>query len=67
MNILAEETEFDIAKRYAVLLNTMFSTAFYAPVMPIALVWGLVAILLHYWAEKFALLRRKVVRHNMST
>ena len=46
MNDIAEETEFDIARRYAVLLNTIFSTAFYAPVLPISLLWGLIAIFL---------------------
>ena len=67
MNIIAEEPEFDIARRYATLLNTMFSTAFYAPIQPIVLIWGLFAILFHYWADKYTLIKRKVVRYNMSS
>ena len=67
MNTIAEPLEFDIALRYAIILNTLFSTAFYAPILPVTLVWGLIAVLLHYWSDKYALLRRKVVKYSMSS
>lgn len=53
--------------KYAVILNTLFCTAFYAPILPITLFWGLLSIFLHYWTDKYTLLRTKCVKYNMSS
>jgi len=61
MNTLYELAPYDISLRYAYLLNILFSTAFYAPVIPICMIYSLVAFLLMYWADKYTILRRRSI------
>eukprot|EP01016_Furgasonia_blochmanni_P004483 TRINITY_DN1173_c0_g1_i2.p1 TRINITY_DN1173_c0_g1~~TRINITY_DN1173_c0_g1_i2.p1 ORF type:complete len:279 (-),score=51.93 TRINITY_DN1173_c0_g1_i2:190-1026(-) len=53
-----EGVDFSIAFRYAGIMRTMFATAFYAPIIPLALVWSIIAMLCIYWADKYVLIRR---------
>lgn len=48
--------------RYATVLNTIFITAFYAPLIPIGLLWTLIGIFFLYWIEKFKLLNCNSVK-----
>ena len=66
LNNLYEDPEFKISQRYAVLLNTLFTTAFYSSILPFALIWGIFSVFFHYWTDKYTLLRRKVVKFNQS-
>ena len=54
---LFEYPKFDFATSYSALIKSAFSAAFYAPVVPIALVWTLVSIVLCYWVDKYNNLR----------
>lgn len=45
----------------------MYLCAFYSPIIPLGMLWCLLAILLHFWVDKYNLLRRRVVKHNMSS
>ena len=47
-----EGLDFDIAGRYANNLNLMWTVAFYAPMIPISLVWTLLTLVVTYWMEK---------------
>ena len=67
LNNVYEEPEFDIARRYAVLLNTMFSTAFYSAIIPNCQIYAMIYLCFHYIGDKYILLRRKTVKSNMST
>jgi hypothetical protein len=44
----------------------MYLCAFYSPIMPIGMIYALIAIFLQYWVDKYNLLRRRVVKYNMS-
>lgn len=61
-----QKPAYDISLRYAAVLNTMLLTAFYAPLLPIGLLWGLVGLSGLYWAEKWVLIKNSSVPHNMS-
>ncbi len=56
-----EEPIYDISLRYAVIINTMLLTAFYAPLIPIGLIWSSIFIVFIYWIEKFKLLRESSI------
>ena len=56
-NKLLEGRKLDMPQRYATLLKTFFVTLVYAPMMPIALGFGLVALIFQYWVDKVMLLR----------
>lgn len=51
LNTLMEEPEYDISIRYPIIINTIFVTAFYAPLIPLALIFGCLALTTLYWAE----------------
>jgi hypothetical protein len=51
-NTLFEGPKIDIAGRYAILLKTMLLTCFYAPAMPIALIFTIVGLILTFWVDK---------------
>lgn len=51
-----EEPEFNIGLRYSWILNTMYMTAFYAPLIPIVLIYTLIGFIFVYWIEKVLLL-----------
>lgn len=57
-----ENPEFEISQKYAFVLNTMFLTAFYTPLIPLALIYALIGIFLIYWVDKYTLLRRRTVK-----
>lgn len=48
-------------------MNTMFTTAFYAPLLPIGLAYSLLALFLMYWAEKYKVLNDRVIKFNLSS
>ena len=47
-----EEVPYNMAKRYAEIMKTMWFTFFYAPAIPIGIVWSAVGILFYYWVDK---------------
>ena len=56
-NKLLEARKLDMPQRYATLLKTFLLTLVYAPMMPIALGFGVVALVFQYWVDKVMLLR----------
>lgn len=62
-----EKMDFDIIYRYSIVIKTMYICAFYADVIPIALLLGLLSLLVTYWIDKYNLLRRRSVVCNMSS
>lgn len=65
MNVLFEDPNYNIALRYAYVLNSMFITAFYAPLIPIVLIWTVLGLTFTYFLDKYKLLRHSVVYYNM--
>jgi len=57
-NITFEEPEFDLSIKYAGIVKTIYSTAFYAAILPTAIPWCIIALAGQYWTDKFAFLRK---------
>jgi hypothetical protein len=53
-----EGLKIDIAGKYANLIKSMLLTCFYAPVMPIALIFTIVGLILTYWVDKVLLVEK---------
>ncbi|KRX05997.1 hypothetical protein PPERSA_01075 [Pseudocohnilembus persalinus] len=70
-NQLYENPIYNIAQRYGYLINVMFLTALYAPLLPVCLVISLLGVIFIYWIEKYKILRKSVIQHkigyNLST
>ncbi|EWS72684.1 kinase domain protein (macronuclear) [Tetrahymena thermophila SB210] len=66
LNQLYENPEFQIQERYAQILMTMFTTAFYSPIVPMTIFWSLIGLILQYWVDKYNLIHRSCVKNNMS-
>ena len=58
---------FDISTAYATVLKNMYVVAFYASVIPVGLVITCIALLSHYWVEKFNIARRRIIKYNYSS
>ncbi|EGR30034.1 phage head-tail family protein, putative, partial [Ichthyophthirius multifiliis] len=66
LNTMFENSQFPIEERYSQILVTMFTTAFYAPILPTSIMWSCLALFLQYWVDKYDLLNRSTVKYNMS-
>ena len=55
--LLFEGPELDMPQRYATLMKTYLLTVVYAPMMPFSYVFGIIAIFVQYWVDKYMLLR----------
>ena len=51
----------DMERRHGGLVASMILTTFWAPALPIALIFTFVSIFLNYWADKYIFLRRMVL------
>ena len=40
----------------------MYTIAFYAPILPQALIYSLIGLLANYWLDKFRILRRRTIK-----
>lgn len=54
---LFEGPELDMPQRYATLMKTYLLTVVYAPMMPLSFIFGLLALCIQYWVDKYMLLR----------
>lgn len=59
--LLFEHPQVDFATSYSGIIKSLFSAAFYAPVVPIVLVWTLLGIFLCYWVDKYNILRKSSI------
>ena len=57
-NAVFEGPPVDLAQRYANVLKTLIISFAYAPIVPIGLLIGLIALVIEYWVDKTLLLRR---------
>lgn len=64
---LYERPAFDISVAYATILKNMYVVAFYASVIPLALIITCFALLLHYWVEKLNIAKRRSIKYNYSS
>lgn len=57
-NNLFEASSFDLTFCYASVLNVMLFAAFFAPILPLGLILGIITLIIFYWIFKYILLRR---------
>jgi len=58
--------QFLILIRYADIINTMWLTFLYAPLIPIVLPMSMINIILYYWIEKYTIMRRSTAKDILS-
>ena len=56
-----EDSEYDIGKRYAEIIETMWFTYLYASLIPIGACISIVGLTLYYCIDKYNLLRRSTL------
>ena len=66
MNVAFEYPEYSISDKYSDIMNTMWVTFLYAPLIPIVLPFSLVYIILTYYIEKYTIMRRSTVKDVLS-
>lgn len=57
-NLMVENPAVDMAQRYANINKTVLLTFCYAPLVPLAFIFGAIAVFNEYWVFKYLLLRR---------
>ena len=63
--MIIQNPNFEIAGKYAVILNTMWITFLYAPLIPIALVFGIIGLIFFYWVQKYNIVRRSTIQEAL--
>jgi len=66
LNVAFEYPEYSISDKYSDIMNTMWVTFLYAPLIPIVLPFSLVYIILTYYIEKYTIMRRSTVKDVLS-
>lgn len=61
-----EDPPYEIGKRYAEILETMWFTFFYATLIPFGAFLSLFGIVLYYIIDKYNLLSRSSIHGNIS-
>lgn len=56
-----------MATQYAILLKTMYFTAFYSVILPLGMVISMFGLLLTYYVDKKNILRNRTIKHTIST
>jgi hypothetical protein len=56
-----EDYPYDMGKRYAEIIETMWFTFLYVTLIPIGAFLSLVGLWIYYWVDKYNLLRRSKV------
>ncbi|EAR82133.2 kinase domain protein (macronuclear) [Tetrahymena thermophila SB210] len=66
INTLYEEPEHNLAFEYSGLQKTMLFTAFYAPLIPVGILFSMLGIMLLYFIQKYKILNHRTIRYSMS-
>ncbi len=61
-----EDFQYDMGKRYAEILETVWFTFLYVSLIPMGSFLTFVGVGLYYWVDKYNLLRRSSVHENIS-
>jgi hypothetical protein len=65
-NHIMEDFNYDVGKRYAEVLESMWFTFLYVPLIPMGAFLTAIGTGLYYWVDKYNLLRRSSVKENVS-
>lgn len=61
-NYVMEDFHYDMGKRYAEVLETMWFTFLYLTLIPFGAMLTLFGLVIYYWVDKYNLLRRSSVK-----
>ncbi|KAM3147700.1 hypothetical protein pb186bvf_000028 [Paramecium bursaria] len=67
LNKLYEDLEWSISYPYATIICSFYSVAFYSSIIPISQLISCFTLVFLYWADKYNIARRRLVRHNISS
>lgn len=56
-----EDTQYEMGKRFAEIIETMWFTFLYATLIPIGAIISAFGLVVYYWIDKYNLLRRSAV------
>ncbi|KAL4455067.1 hypothetical protein ABPG74_006449 [Tetrahymena malaccensis] len=56
-----EDPEFELGYHYCVIIRVIYQTMFYAPMIPMCLIWSLGSIIIYYITTKYQLIYRRAV------
>lgn len=65
-NVLMEESQYEMGKRYAEIIETMWFTFLYSTLVPIGAFVSLAGFAVYYWVDKYTLLRRSSLGGEIS-
>ncbi|CAD8107052.1 unnamed protein product [Paramecium sonneborni] len=65
LNKLYENNEETLSDRYAAILKTMLMTSFYASIIPLGILFSIIALTLLYWVFKYQFLRRRTFKQSL--
>ncbi|KAL4503268.1 hypothetical protein ABPG72_000874 [Tetrahymena utriculariae] len=60
-----EDPEFDLGYHYCTIIRVIYQTMFYAPMIPMCLIWSLGSIIIYYVVTKFQLIYRRAVQDDI--
>ena len=61
-----EHPDYNIGKRYADVMKTMWFTFFYSSIIPIGTAFSIVGVIFYYFTDKYNLIHRRTVKENIS-
>lgn len=61
-----EKSQYEMGKRYAEIIETMWFTFLYATLVPIGAFFSLFGLAIYYWTDKYTLLRKSSVGGDVS-
>lgn len=61
-----EKVEYTQGKRYADIMKTMWFTFFYAPAIPLGLVFSLLNLIYYYWIDMYNVMKRRTIKETLS-
>lgn len=61
-NELMEDTPYEMGKRYAEVIETMWFTFLYSTSIPAGAFISMLGLMIYYWVDKYNLLRRSTVK-----
>jgi hypothetical protein len=65
-NKIASDNPYSMGKQYAEIVETLWFTFLYATIVPMGAFITIVGLSLYYWVDKYNLLRRSSLSHNIS-
>lgn len=65
-NNLYQDPSLNIALLFSSVMNIMFFSAFYAPLIPLSTIFGIITLIIYYWTYKYLLLKRVCMPNLLS-